>query len=347
MAATTLPQADIARRKRIGTIFHAALLICTLLGILMLVALIVDVAIEGLPWIRPQLFTNYHSRHPEEAGMKSAIVGSVLMLLLTAIFTFPLGVGAAIYLEEYAPRTWMTNLIQINISNLAGVPSIVYGMLGLAVFARFYGLYQPNGLLTLMLTGHTFRIGGNPYHLPFDVAGTLGWELGSKGGFVFDILGLPMQIPFGNGLMTGAMTMTLLILPIVIIASREAIRAVPRSIREAAYGLGATRWQTVSQQVLPSALPGILTGMILALSRAMGEAAPLIVLGALTYVPFLPDNVWDIFTAMPIQIYNWITLPQEDYRVHLAGAGILVLLVILLALNALAVYLRNRFERQW
>jgi phosphate transport system permease protein len=220
-------------------------------------------------------------------------------------------------------------------------------MLGLAVFARFYGLYQPNGLLTLMLTGHTFRIGGNPYHLPFDVAGTLGWELGSKGGFVFDILGLPMQIPFGNGLMTGAMTMTLLILPIVIIASREAIRAVPRSIREAAYGLGATRWQTVSQQVLPSALPGILTGMILALSRAMGEAAPLIVLGALTYVPFLPDNVWDIFTAMPIQIYNWITLPQEDYRVHLAGAGILVLLVILLALNALAVYLRNRFERQW
>ncbi len=344
---STTPDASSVRRQTMGRIFHIVLLLTTLIGLLTLFALIVDVAIEGLPWVRPQLFTNFHSRHPEEAGMKSAIVGSVLMMVLTALLSFPLGVGAAIYLEEYAPRNWFTNLIQINISNLAGVPSIIYGMLGLAVFARAYGAFQPDGLLTKALTGHTFTIGGSPYYLPFSVADTLGWEVGTRGGFTFDILGLPMQIPFGNSLLTGSLTMTLLILPVVIIASREAIRAVPRTIREAAYGLGATRWQTVSQQVLPAALPGIMTGMILALSRAMGEAAPLIVLGALTYVPFLPRNIWDIFTAMPIQIFNWITLPQEDYRVHLAGAGILVLLVILLALNALAVYLRNRFEKQW
>lgn len=353
MAAITRSQiaADphAARRQTIGRVFHIILLIATLFGILTLFALIVDVAVEGLPWVRPQLFTEYHSRHPEEAGMKSAIVGSVAMLVITAILTFPLGVGAAIYLEEYAPRNWFTNLIQINISNLAGVPSIVYGMLGLAVFARAYGTFQPNGLLTNALTGRTFYIGDIPFHW-FDIAEMLGWELGAKGGFTGHLFGipfLPIQIPFGNSLMTGSLTMTLLILPVVIIASREAIRAVPRSIREAAYGLGATRWQTVSQQVLPAALPGIMTGMILSLSRAMGEAAPLIVLGALTYVPFLPRNVWDIFTAMPIQIFNWITLPQEDYRVHLAGAGILVLLAILLTMNGIAVYLRNRFEKKW
>lgn len=347
MAANTMTSPRARARQRIGAIFHVLLVAATLFGLLMLVALIVDVAVEGLPWVRPQLFTNYHSRHPEEAGMKSAIVGSIAMIALTGIMTFPIGVGAAIYLEEYAPKNRLSNLIQINISNLAGVPSIIYGMLGLAVFARFYGAYQPEGLLTKALTGQTFFIGGSAYHLPFDLAGALGWEAGTRGGFFFEIFGLPFQLPFGNGLLTGSLTMMLLILPIVIIASREAIRAVPRSIREAAYGLGATRWQAVSRQVLPAALPGILTGMILALSRAIGEAAPLIVLGALTYVPFLPNNVFDIFTVMPIQIFNWITLPQEDYRVHLAGAGILVLLTILLALNALAVYLRNRFETKW
>jgi phosphate transport system permease protein len=346
MASVTISQSNTAQRKAVGIAFHALLIAATLLGLIVLIALLVDVAIEGLPWVRTQLFTNFHSRHPEEAGMKSAIAGSVLMLVGTAILSFPMGVGAAIYLEEYARRNWMTNLIQINIANLAGVPSIVYGMLGLAVFARAYGAFQSDGFLTRALTGQTFSIGGAPYHLP-NIANALGWEIGSRGGFTFDILGLPIQLPFGNSILTGSLTMTLLILPIVIIAAREAIRAVPRSVREASYALGATRWQTVSRQVLPAALPGILTGMILALSRAMGEAAPLIVLGALTYVPFLPRNIWDIFTAMPIQVFNWITLPQEDYRVHLAGAGILVLLTILLAMNALAVYLRNRFEKQW
>jgi phosphate transport system permease protein len=159
--------------------------------------------------------------------------------------------------------------------------------------------------------------------------------------------GLHMVLPLGNGLLSGALTMTLLVLPIVIIASREAIRAVPPSIREGAYALGATKWQVVSRQVIPVAFSSILTGMILALSRAMGESAPLIILGALTYVPFLPENIFDIFTVMPIQIYNWITLPGDDYRFHLAGAGIIVLMAILITMNIIAIYLRNRFETKW
>jgi phosphate transport system permease protein len=337
----------LKRREAAGRVFHVLLLFCTLFGLLMLVALIADLAVEGLSWVTPTLFTSFHSRHPEEAGMKSAIVGSLIILTLTALFSFPVGVGAAVYLEEYAPRHPITGFIQINIANLAGVPSIVYGLLGLAVFARFFGSLQPTGWLMQVMTGQTFYVFGNPYHLPFNAVEALGGQVGSRGGLEFEVLGLPVILPFEKSLLAGALTMTLLVLPIVIIAAREAIRAVPRSIREAAFALGATRWQAVSRQVLPAALPGILTGMILALSRAMGEAAPLIILGAFTYVPFLPESVWDIFTVMPIQIYNWITLPQEDYRVHLAGAGILVLLAILLSMNALAIYLRNRFEKKW
>ena len=316
---------DLKRRQRVGRLFSVLLLIATLIGLLMLVALIVDIAIEGLSWVRAPLFTNYHSRHPEQAGMKSAIVGSLIILGLTALFSFPLGVGAAVYLEEYAPKGWLANLINVNISNLAGVPSIVYGMLGLIVFGRMFGLFMPDSWLV----------------------GLLNLETGGRGGVQFHMLGLLIKLPFERSLLAGALTMTLLILPIVIIAAREAIRAVPRSIRQAAYGLGATRWQVVSRQVLPAAMPGILTGMILALSRAMGETAPLIIMGAFTYVPFLPKSVWDQFTVMPIQIYNWVTLPKEEYRVHLAGAGILVLLAALLAMNGLTVYLRNRFEKRW
>ena len=312
------------RKRRIGRIFEITLVFCTLFGLLMLVALMVDVLIEGVPWLTPNLINNYHSRYPEQAGMKSAIVGSLIILGLTALFSFPIGVGTAIYLEEYAPRNALTAFINTNISNLAGVPSIVYGMLGLAVFGRFFGLLRPDSWLVRLLD------------LP----------VGGRGGLEFFVLGLRIVLPFGRSLLAGGLTMTLLILPIVIIASREAIRAVPNSIREAAYGLGATRWQVVSRQVLPVAMPGILTGMILALSRAMGESAPLIIMGAFTYVPFLPRSIWDQFTAMPIQIYNWVTLPQEEYRVHLAAAGIIVLLVILLSMNALAVYLRNRFEKR-
>jgi phosphate transport system permease protein len=315
----------LKRKHQIGRIFQVALLICTLVGLLMLVALLIDVAVDGLSWLRGPLFTNYHSRHPEEAGMKSAIVGSLLVLGLVALFSFPTGVGAAIYLEEYAPQNRLTTFINLNISNLAGVPSIVYGMLGLMVFGRMFGLFQPDSFLVRLLN----------------------LEVSGRGGVEFRLLGLLIKLPFERSLLAGALTMTLLILPTVIIAAREAIRAVPPSIREAAYGLGATRWQVVSRQVIPIAMPGVLTGMILALSRAMGESAPLIIMGAFVYVPFLPESVWDQFTVMPIQIYNWITLPQPEYRVHLAAAGIIVLLTILLGMNGLAIYLRNRFQTKW
>lgn len=319
---------QLGQRQRVGQVFAVILLLCTLFGLVMLAALLVDIAIEGAPWLRTELFTNYHSRHPEEAGMKSAIVGSLIIIGLTGLFSFPVGVGAAIYLEEYASKNPLTSFININISNLSGVPSIVYGMLGLVVFGRMFGLFQADSWLVRQLK--------------LDVSG--------HGGIEFNLLGIDwftIKLPFERSLIAGGLTMTLLILPIVIIAAREAIRAVPPSIREAAYGLGATRWQVVLRQVLPAAIPGILTGMILAMSRAMGETAPLLIMGAFTYVPFLPESAWDQFTVMPIQVYNWITLPQPEYRFHLAAAGIIVLLAMLLALNGLAVYLRNRFEIKW
>lgn len=316
------------RRQRVGRIFNVLLLVSTLIGLLALTILLITIAIDGVSWLRPGLFSNYHSRVPERAGMRSAIVGSFIIIGLTGLFSLPLGVGAAIYLEEYAPKNRLTNFISINISNLAGVPSIVYGMLGLAVFGRMFGLFSPDSFLVEWLNLDVSGRGGIEFHL-------------------FGIQSLLIKLPFERSLLAGALTMTLLVLPIVIITSREAIRAVPRSIREAAYGLGATRWQTVWHQVLPPALPGILTGTILALSRAIGETAPLIIMGAFVYVPFLPESIWDQFTVMPIQIYNWVTLPQEDYRVHLAAAGIIVLLSVLLSMNALAVYLRDTFEQKW
>jgi phosphate transport system permease protein len=317
-------------RHFFGKIFHAALLVSLLIGLFLLSVLLIDLAVKGLDWLRPELFQNYHSRKPEQAGMKSAIVGSIINISLTGLFSFPLGVGAAIYLEEYAPKNWLTNFINLNINNLAGVPSIVYGMLGLVVFGRMFGLFMPDSWLVSLL------------NLPVGQ--------GAMGGLQFNLFGIPwleIRMPFGRSLLAGALTMTLLILPVVIIASREAIRAVPSTIKEAAYGLGATKWQVVSKQVIPIAMPGILTGIILALSRAIGEAAPLIIMGAFTYVPFLPESAWDQFTVMPIQVYNWISLPQEEYRVYLAAAGILVLLAVLLSFNAIAVFLRKKFEIKW
>lgn len=321
---------NLNRRHFSGKIFHTALLACMVIGLLLLTVLLIDLAVEGLDWVRPELFQNYHSRKPERAGMKSAIVGSIINISLTGLFSFPLGVGAAIYLEEYASKNWLTNFINLNINNLAGVPSIVYGMLGLVVFGRMFGLFTPNSWLVDLL------------NLPVGQ--------GALGGLQFNLFGiswLEIRLPFGRSLLAGALTMTMLILPVVIIASREAIRAVPSTIKEAAFGLGATKWQVVSTQVIPIALPGILTGIILALSRAIGEAAPLIIMGAFTYVPFLPESAWDQFTVMPIQIYNWISLPQEEYRVYLAAAGILVLLAVLLSFNAIAVFLRKKFEIKW
>ncbi|MEJ5203635.1 MAG: phosphate ABC transporter permease PstA [Anaerolineales bacterium] len=280
----------LARRKRGGQLFSALALLAIVLGIAMLLTLLVDVVIDALPWLSPRLITEFPSRFPEKAGLRSALQGSIWLMVLTALFSFPIGVGAAIYLEEYAPKNRLTEFIEINISNLAGVPSIIYGLLGLGLFVRGMGL--------------------------------------------------------GRSVLAGALTMTLLALPTLIVASREALRAVPRSIRLAAYAVGASRWQMVRDHVLVYALPGILTGSILTMSRAIGETAPLITIGALTYIAFDLRGILDLFTVLPIQIYNWVSLPQKSFQ-GLAAAGIVILLVVLLSMNALAIYLRNRMQQRW
>ncbi len=256
----------------------------------MLGLLLLDIIIDGVPWLRPQLFTQYPSRFPEKSGLRSALQGTLWMIGLTALITFPLGVGAAVFLEEYATDNWLTRFIEINIANLAGVPSVIYGLLGLGIFVR--------------------------------------------------------SLALGRSVLAGSLTMSLVILPTLIVASREAIRAVPRSVRNASFALGATKWQTVRHHVLPYAFPGILTGTILALSRAIGETAPLITIGALTYIRFDIRGPLDIFTVLPIQIFNWISLPQKEFQ-SLAAAGIIVLLAVLLTLNATAIILRHRLQIRW
>lgn len=280
-------------RQTVGTGFLALCMAGTMVGIVFLAVLLVDVWRDGVGFLRWEFLPNFPSRFPERAGFQSALWGSLWLIGTTAMLAFPIGVGAAIYLEEYAPRNLVTRAIQINISNLAGVPSIVFGLLGLQIFVR----------------------------------GTIGIGPGLGGGF-------------GRSIIAGGATMALLILPIVIVAAQEAIKAVPPSLREASYGVGATRWQTVWHHVLPQAFPGILTGTILALSRAIGETAPLIMIGALTFVAFRPESPLDPFTVMPIQIYNWVSRPQADFH-DLAATGIIVLLVVLLSMNAFAVFLRQ------
>ncbi len=293
-ATAALPTADAwrpsqARRRWSGWLFYGLAVLSTLLGLVMLGALLYDIFTDGAREVDWHFLSNYPSRFAEQAGLRSALLGSLWMLAFTAIIAFPLGVGAAIYLEEYAPDNWLTRFIQLNIANLAGVPSIVYGLLGLGLFVRWLAL--------------------------------------------------------GRVVLAGSMTMALLILPLIIVASREAIRAVPDSLREGSYALGATRWQMVRQTVLPSASGGILTGTILALARAIGETAPLITIGALTYISFDPNGPLDIFTVLPIQIFNWVSLPQKEFH-SLAAGGIVVLLVVLLTANSLAVYLRYRMQRR-
>lgn len=277
----------LARRRALDRIFHWVFLAASFVGILALALLIFDVLRKGLGWLDWDFLTSFPSRFPHRAGIKAALAGSLWVVGLTAVIAFPIGVAAAIYLEEFAGRSRLTQIINTNISNLAGVPSVVYGILGLAVFVRGFGL--------------------------------------------------------GRSVLAGALTLALLILPIIIIASQEAIRAVPDSIRRASYALGATQWQTVRHAVLPSALPGILTGTILAISRAVGETAPLLIVGALTFVAFTPLGPMDAFTVLPIQIFNWTSRPQEDFR-SIAAAGIIVLLIVLLTMNALAVFLRNKYQ---
>jgi len=279
----------VVRRRRIDWALHLVFLASTVIGVLVLAALMADIVTDGWARFNPELVTNNPSRRAAQAGMRSAVVGTIYMMLLVAPLAFVLGVGAAVYLEEYAGRGRFARLIELNIRTLAGVPSIVYGILGLAVFVRWFAL--------------------------------------------------------GRSLISGALTMTLLVLPVIIVAAQEAIRAVPRSRRDASYALGATKWQTVSRAVLPSAFPGILTGVILAMSRAVGETAPLIMIGALTYVTFLPGKLTDPFTVMPIQIYNWIARAQPEFH-ELAAAGIMALLILLLAMNFAAVALRNKFRHR-
>ena len=277
------------RRRVFGVLFYVLTIGSTVLGIAMLAVLLIDVFADGANQVDGHFLTSYPSRFPEQAGLRSALLGTLWMLGLTAILAFHIGVGAAIYLEEYAPANWMTRFIQLNIANLAGVPSVVYGLLGLGLFVRWFSL--------------------------------------------------------GRSILAGSMTMSLLILPLIIVASREAIRAVPDSLREGAFALGATRWQMVRRTVVPAAAGGILTGTILALARAVGETAPLITIGALTYIAFDPEGPMDMFSVLPIQIFNWVSLPQKDFK-YLAAGGICVLLLVLLIANSLAVFLRYRMQRR-
>ncbi|MEO5940351.1 MAG: phosphate ABC transporter permease PstA [Candidatus Limnocylindrales bacterium] len=283
---------QVARRKLSGTIFLGACMAAIGLLIISLVVLLVDVITKGVPWLDFDFLTGVPSRRAESAGILPALVGSLEIGLLVGLISFPIGVGAAIYLEEYARDTFVTRTLRTNISNLAGVPSIIYGIFGLAIFVRSLGL--------------------------------------------------------GRSPLAAALTLALLIMPIVIIATIEALRAVPDSQREGAYALGATRWQTVRGSVLPAAAPGIVTGIILAMARAIGEAAPIIVIGAASFVTFLPTPLQEGFSVLPIQVYQWASRPQASFQ-GIAAAAILVLLLLMVIMNVLAVVVRTRLARniQW
>jgi phosphate transport system permease protein len=294
---------SIIRRGKIwDRLFSGVGLVCLLIGLVTLVALLVDLALDGTSRFSVNFFTNFPSRFPDKAGILSAAVGSILVMMVTAFSAVPLGIAAGIYLEEYARKNWLTDFIEINIANLAGVPSIVYGLMALGLFVYKFGL--------------------------------------------------------GQTVITAGLTLALLVLPVVIIATRESIRAIPGSIREAAYAVGATKWQVVWHHVLPYSIGGILTGVIIGLSRAIGETAPLITVGALTFIAFLPPSPvqgsfpWVNFewlnspyTVMPIQMFNWVSRPQQDFHLNAAAAGLL-LIAMTLAMNAVAIYIRYRFRRR-
>jgi phosphate transport system permease protein len=276
-------------RKYGDVVFQFASMMTLVVALAALATLVFDILSDGGGRLSWTFLTTFPSRHAAEAGVYHALMGSIWVIGLTAALALPVGVAAAIYLEEYGTRSSVARFIELNIANLAAVPSIIYGLLGLGLFVRLMGM--------------------------------------------------------GQSVMAGAATLALLALPVVILSTREALRTVPSSIREGSYALGATKWQTIWHQVLPMALPGVLTGLILALSRAIGETAPLITIGALTYIPFAPDSVWSKFTVLPIQIFNWVSRPQADFKAN-AAAGILVLLALLLSMNAIAIIVRDRYQRQ-
>ncbi|MEK6281474.1 MAG: phosphate ABC transporter permease PstA [Acidobacteriota bacterium] len=295
-------KAIIAKRKRQDFLFNIVGIICTLVGILTLGALLADLFIDGATRLNWTFLTSFPSRFAERAGILSSWVGTLLIMVVTAFAAVPLGVSAGIYLEEYARRNWLTNLIEINIANLAGVPSIIYGLMALGLL-----VYQ-------------FRL--------------------------------------GTSVLTGGLTLAFLILPIVIVATREALRTIPQGIREAAYALGSTKWQVVRHHLLPYSLGGTMTGIIIALSRAIGETAPLITIGALTFIAFLPppplkaqppflslEWLWSPFSVLPIQMFNWVSRPDQDFVVNAAAAG-LVLIVVTLLLNAVAIMIRYRVRKR-
>jgi phosphate transport system permease protein len=306
---STDEQPDILElRKRIASnklrdhIFWILGLLSTLIGFGLLFTLIIDLFIDGFPRLSWHFFTSYPSRFPEQAGILSAWVGTTLVMIATAATAVPLGIAAGIYLEEYGKKNWLTSLIEINMNNLAGVPSIIYGLLALGLFVYF--------------------------------------------------------LKFGESILTGGLTLGLLILPMVVIATRESIRAIPNSIREASYALGASKWQTIKDHIIPYSSGGILTGMIIGLSRAIGETAPIITVGALTFIAFLPSSpvtsgfpflsfkwLLDPFTVMPIQMFNWISRPQTAFHLNAAAAGI-VLMVMTLVMNGFAIYVRYRFRKR-
>lgn len=285
----------LSGRLSINKLNKWAFFACTMIGLLVLAALIIDTLIKGVGHLTPSFFTSFSSSTPSMAGIKGALIGTVWLMITIIPISIILGVGTAIYLEEYAKDNAFTSFIKVSISNLAGVPSVVFGLLGLTIFVRGMGIES---------------------------------------------------LALGNSILAAALTMSLLILPVIIVASQEAIRAVPNSVREASYVLGGNKWQTIRRVVLPAAIPGILTGFILALSRALGETAPLILIGIPTVLLQLPSSIFDQFQALPMAIYNWAKLPQAEFQ-NVASAGIIVLLVILLLMNAIAIFLRNKYSKKF
>ncbi|WP_022793182.1 phosphate ABC transporter permease PstA [Marinococcus halotolerans] len=296
-ANTTVPQEvqnenaqRLSKRHIWNKVFKGVCFAATAFSILMLLVLLIRILTQGIGFLDWGLVANFASRNAEDAGLLAALAGTIWLMMVAAPVSFILGVGTAVYLEEYAPSNKFTNLLQTNISNLAGVPSVVFGLLGLTIFNRLMGM--------------------------------------------------------GASVVAGGLTLSLLVLPIIVVASREAISAVPTDVKQASYAMGATKWQTIFRIVIPSALPGVLTGTILALSRAIGETAPILVLGALTYVAATPSGLLSSFTAMPVQIYNWTGRPQQEFQ-DIAAAGIIILLLMLLFMNSIAVFIRSKFQKRF
>lgn len=296
-AHTTVPQEvqdentqRLGKRHIWNKVFKSVCFTATAFSILMLLVLLIRILTQGIGFLDWGLVANFASRNAEDAGLLAALAGTIWLMMVAAPVSFILGVGTAVYLEEYAPGNKFTNLLQTNISNLAGVPSVVFGLLGLTIFNRLMGM--------------------------------------------------------GASVIAGGLTLSLLVLPIIVVASREAISAVPADVKHASYAMGATKWQTIFRIVIPTAIPGVLTGTILALSRAIGETAPILVLGALTYVASTPSNLFSSFTAMPVQIYNWTGRPQQEFQ-DIAAAGIIILLLMLLVMNSIAVFIRSKFQKRF